>query len=87
MTKALQNTACSAIFGLSCYDRNFLHDRCETLKLGLKGIREGYDQVPSDSEMLEGIGLFADYTMDETEWAQYEKWWLDKPPAQNGTTE
>lgn len=75
VSDALTSSNCAAIFGLSTYDRNFFHDHCETLRLGLKAVREGWiDNNPK----LSGVALFADYTTDEREWKEFNELWVQR---------
>jgi hypothetical protein len=88
LENALKNNTgnCTYILGLSTYDRNFLHDHCETQGLGIQGAVQGMKAV-SDFEKrtgavngdtkCDGIALFADYTTDDKEWRLYNSMWRD----------
>jgi len=67
--------ACQVLIGLPTYeDATPSHNpRAENLLLGLKGVREAQ---PQNKLAVDGIALFADYTTDNREWGQYERYWL-----------
>lgn len=63
---------CQVLLGLPAYeDGGRSHNpRAENLQIALKAVRE--------SGGVAGISLFADYTMDESKWAWYERAWLGR---------
>lgn len=75
---ASSNPRCRLMMGVPAYDRNFLHDHNETLKLSLIGVRNGAANQQSDAAVLQGVAPFAEYTTDETEWKTYDKLWLGR---------
>jgi hypothetical protein len=70
------NPACKLIIGVPTYDRHFLHDHTETLRVALVGVRNGLSKPETRKEIFAGVAPFADYTTEETEWETYHKFWL-----------
>jgi hypothetical protein len=66
------NPRCTILMGLPTYEAGgpSHHAHAESLRMGLKGVRE----APT-SDALEGVALFADYTTDDAEWAEYRQGW------------
>lgn len=72
---AAENPDCRVILGVPTYeDGTASHNpRAENLRLALLGVRNGLTQA--DLSVWQGIGLFADYTTDESEWLTWRKLW------------
>jgi Glycosyl hydrolases family 18 len=70
---------CKIIFGLPTYeDVTLAHYRnVENLLNALRGMQQGLKGKRATATNLEGIALFADYTTDEREWDNYQRYWLD----------
>ncbi|MHB9109290.1 MAG: glycosyl hydrolase family 18 protein [Armatimonadota bacterium] len=74
------NPACRVLIGLPTYDNRTRshYPSVETLRLALKGTREGLASKRAVPESFSGVSLFADYTTSAEEWGQYEALWLMK---------
>lgn len=75
INRATKGNACRVLFGLPSYDRGFRshNPRAENLKIGIRSLRSALER--GMSENFEGISIFADYTMDADEWAEYSNHW------------
>lgn len=73
-------TNCKVILGLPTYEDVTLahHAHVESLENALRGVSIGLSDSASRKMAFDGIALFADYTTDENEWADYKKYWLGK---------
>jgi hypothetical protein len=71
--QAAQNTKCKILMGLPTYGDGppSQNPRSENLRMGLAAVL-GTDWP----QAFEGVALFADYTIDEEEWAEYRKAWV-----------
>jgi hypothetical protein len=70
---------CKVIFGLPTYDDVTLahYRNVENLGNALRGIEVGLKAKRATSTNLEGIALFADYTTNEREWDNYQRYWVE----------
>jgi len=46
----------------------------ENLRLGLIGVREGL-AAGADRSVWQGVAPFADYTMNESDWQEFDRLW------------
>jgi len=73
---------CSVIIGIPVYDTDKgtpAHmTYSENLVTALKGIRHGLKSPDAVPAVFEGVAPFAEYTMDEDEWKQYRRYWLEE---------
>ena len=69
------NSACEVLVGLPTYGPGLRahNPYAENLRMGLKGVRES----SPDSRSFAGVALFADYTMEPEEWADFGRWWAN----------
>jgi hypothetical protein len=66
------NPRCTVLMGLPTYAEGLRshNPHSENLLMGLKAVRS----LPG----VDGVALFADYTTDAQEWADYDRWWLGR---------
>ncbi len=78
------NPKCKVILGVPTYDNQTLahHPHSESLKNALCAVTSGLKDKEAKPAVFEGIALFADYTMDDSEWSQYEQYWLGTKKVQ-----
>ncbi len=80
ITRAAQrgDPACRVLIGVPTYGAGSRshNPRAENLAFALRGVREGLADPSAAATSFAGVALFADYTTDEAEWAQYERLWL-----------
>ena len=71
------NPRCRVLLGLPTYGRaGPAHDpHTETLRVGLKGVREGLGRPDAERGAFAGVALFADYTTQPAEWETYARLW------------
>lgn len=73
---------CKVLLGVPVYDTDKgtpAHMTwSENLRVALRGVKRGLASPDAVPAVFEGIAPFAEYTMDDEEWSQYRKWWLDK---------
>lgn len=73
--RATQGTNCGVLFGLPSYGPGFRshNPRAENLRIGIRALRSALeDNVPAN---FQGISIFADYTTDAAQWAEYRNNW------------
>jgi hypothetical protein len=77
---ARTNPACRVLIGLPTYGRAGLShwSWCENIRLGLRGVRDAYATV-GPPENFAGVGIFAHYTTQPSEWDDYERLWRLPP--------
>jgi len=82
-TTACEGTKCRVILGLPTYEDVTLshHSRVESLRNALRGVYEGIHDDHFNDTTFDGIALFADYTTDEQEWQDYDRYWLGSSGA------
>lgn len=73
---ATGNPRCRVLIGLPTYTEGGggHWPYAENLRLGLKGLRES----TPDPATFAGVALFADYTTNDAEWRDYQRWWLQQ---------
>jgi Glycosyl hydrolases family 18. len=75
------NHRCKLLLGIPVYDTDKGTPGhltiAENITNALKGVREGLALPEAVPAVFEGVAPFAEYTMDDSEWAQYRKWWLE----------
>lgn len=73
------NPDCRVLIGVPTYGRGGLshHGWAESLPNALRGIADGLRAAGPARESLAGVALFADYTTQRHEWADYEALWMD----------
>ncbi|HEY9679541.1 MAG TPA: glycosyl hydrolase family 18 protein [Drouetiella sp.] len=71
----VSNRNCKIVFGLPTYeDKTLAHNHTiESLNNALRGFANGYENGGAKHSQIEGVALFADYTTDEREWANYSR--------------
>jgi hypothetical protein len=71
-------SSCRVLIGVPTYEEGGLshHAPAENLPLALKGVREGLASPEARPAVFDGVALFADYTTDKGEWADYRRLWL-----------
>ncbi len=76
VTRAAAGTGCRVVLGVPTYgDGTPSHNpRAENLRLALMGVRGGL-AGGADLSAWQGVGVFADYTTDEGEWAEFRRLW------------
>lgn len=79
-TRAVANVGddCQVVLGLPTYEAGGAshHPRAESLRLGIKGVREGMADPRAEQACFAGVALFADYTTSADEWDEYEQLWV-----------
>ena len=82
VTRAVKDASsnCSVMLGIPVYDAGTVGHmtHSENIRTALTGVRNGLSNPKAYPEVFDGVSPFAEYTMDEDEWGQYRKWWLDK---------
>jgi len=75
---AASQAPCRVLLGLPTYEAGprSHYPHAENLRLALQGVREGLADPRSDGSVFAGVALFADYTTDAQEWAEYVRLWL-----------
>jgi hypothetical protein len=75
---ARANPSCRVILGVPTYeDGTKSHNpRAENLRFGLMGVRNGL-AASAETSVWQGVGIFADYTTDESEWRTWRERWLN----------
>jgi len=89
VTRAVERGSphCRVLLGLPTYNNSTRahHPHAESLRLALKGVREGLANPRAVTSAFSGVALFADYTTDADEWRTYERLWL-RPTPEAGPT-
>lgn len=77
--RALAQTHCRVLIGVPAYEQGGAshHAHAENLRVALRAVREGLDDNPNAGR-VDGVALFADYSMDEGEWATWKRDWLPR---------
>ncbi|MEO7454563.1 MAG: glycosyl hydrolase family 18 protein [Fimbriimonadales bacterium] len=72
---ALKGMDCRVLFGLASYGPGFRshNPRAENLRIGIHATRRTLEDI--DFPNFAGISIFADYTTDDDEWAEYHNEW------------
>jgi hypothetical protein len=80
---ARSNPKCRVLLGIPTYGTGFRshNPRAENIEIALKAVREGMADPAANPQVFAGVTLFADYTTDSSEWASYQRLWLDTPPT------
>lgn len=81
ITRAVQNTDVFLLFGIATYEEiTWTHmPWAENIETGLRGVRRGIGGLPEElRKRVQGVGLYAEWTIDEVEWKKYEQLWLEK---------
>ena len=70
---------CKVVIGIPVYDGGTAGHitHTENIVTALYGVKKGLARAGADSKTFQGVSPFAEYTMDEKEWEQYRKWWLE----------
>lgn len=66
------------LFGIPTYDAEPPgHDpAAETVQAAITGIQRGIGQSGADADMVRGIGIYAEWSTDVSEWMTYRRLWL-----------
>lgn len=80
ISEALQGTSCKLLVGLPTYEeKTFCHNpKVETLKIGLEGTIIGLSRT-DNTDVFQGVAIYALWTTDEGEISQYQSIWPPKP--------
>lgn len=74
---------CTVLLGIPVYDTDSGTPAhltfAENIVSALKGVREGLSDPGAVPSVFEGVAPFAEYTMEEDEWQEYRRLWLDVP--------
>lgn len=67
------------IIGIPTYDAELPgHDpNVETIPAAVEGVRSGLQQAGEAASFVRGLGVYAGWETDETEWASFKQNWLD----------
>jgi hypothetical protein len=66
------------VIGIPTYDAEPPgHDpNVETIPAAVEGVRAGLQQAGDAAEFVRGLGVYADWETDETEWAAFKQSWV-----------
>lgn len=72
------NPTCRVMLGVPTYGKaGWGHNlQSETLRLALKGVREGANDPRTDAAAFDGVAIFAEHTTTVAEWREYRRDWL-----------
>jgi len=60
------------------------HDpRVENIETAVQGVNSGMIQAAEAAEVIEGLTIYAEWTTDDTEWSDFQIYWVN-PPQRNG---
>lgn len=81
------NPNCKVLLGIPAYDADSGTPGhltlAENITNALKGVREGLAAPDAVPDAFEGVAPYAEFTMDDEEWSQYRKWWLEPKASLN----
>lgn len=73
---------CKVLIGIPAYDTDKGTPAhltfSENIVTGLKGVRQGLEAPQAVPSVFEGVAPFAEYTMDDNEWKEYRRFWLER---------
>ena len=74
--RSLSQTNCRVLIGVPSYEDGGLshHVHAENLRVALRAVREGLDGNPH-ANRVDGAALFADYSMEKSEWKTWKQGW------------
>lgn len=67
----------TVLVGVPSYEEPNLghHPRAENVQVGVRAVRKGIGHLPPDRRDGVGIALYAEWTTDESEWADLRQSW------------
>ncbi|MBI1270803.1 hypothetical protein GC174_10255 [bacterium] len=76
---SLSGSDCKVMIGIPVYDGGTAGHitHTENIVTALYGVRKGLGRADASTGVFQGVSPFAEYTVDEEEWEQYRKWWLE----------
>lgn len=79
--RQLLGAAKPVFIGVPTYDDHRLtfHAAAENMHSGLRGVRKVAEGLAPNAFETLGVAIYADWTTDESEWAQYRSLWLAEP--------
>jgi spore germination protein YaaH len=82
---ARSKAPCRVLLGIPTYGHGFPshNPRAERIAIAIKGVREGMADPAAHPEVFAGVAPFADYTTDESEWADFQRLWLNSGASVN----
>ncbi len=77
---ASTGSTCKLIIGVPTYEdvTFFHHAPAENLKVALIGIKDGLARPDCNRSAIEGIAPYAEFTTDQSEWSDYDRYWLGR---------
>lgn len=73
------NTSTDVVIGIPTYEAELPgHDPLvENVASAVAGIRMGLEQAGDAAQYFKGVAIYAEWTTDDTEWADYKRTWVD----------
>ncbi len=77
--RSLAKTNCRVLIGVPSYEDGGLshHLHAENLRVALRAVREGLEGN-AHANRVDGVALFADYSMDKSEWKTWRRDWQSR---------